>query len=364
MSATTASRQSLYNLRTKHDFQSFTPRGCSITDTVVTHFVAPDATEVPASALTATPTAAVCYDNGQIDVAFVGGGGYTGADNWDVQLWEWADGAVGALIESVTSSGEAPTALTFTNVTRGEYRVFMVKVGEYEWRSGVITVDGPDAPLEVSIGSSRLSAGEVHAKCEGDSVTLEAIVSGGETDYTYAWTNSSSMGLLGTNPTLDATDDVVIHLEVTDFNGCTAQAAPLEVFGGVSTTHTVNASAPACTSQKTGILEVAVTAEFAEGGITEYWYEECELAQNEICARCVPAFDGDASCDGINVHFSEPEVLTDCNWRMGFGSGQHVRVVLESQHGCVIAVTTTIPETLNSLCPPAPHQLCRVSILP
>ena len=76
-----------------------------------------------------------------------------------------------------------------------------------------VTVTQPSAALSVSISATNTTL-----TCSNLSSTLTATPTGGTEDYTYSWSNS------GSNNTTEVTTPGSYIVEVTDANGCTAEA--------------------------------------------------------------------------------------------------------------------------------------------
>ncbi|MBQ1653865.1 MAG: hypothetical protein II060_08765, partial [Bacteroidales bacterium] len=120
-----------------------------------------------------------------------------------------ADG--GSMGYTYTWTGNA-TGQTLTNVGAGDYSV-TVTDGNGCTASANATVTGPTAALSVSISATNTTL-----TCSNLSSTLTATPTGGTEDYTYSWSNS------GSNNTTEVTTPGSYIVEVTDANGCTAEA--------------------------------------------------------------------------------------------------------------------------------------------
>ena len=76
-----------------------------------------------------------------------------------------------------------------------------------------VTITQPSVALSVSISATNTTL-----TCSNLSSTLTATPTGGTEDYTYSWSNS------GSNNTTEVTTPGSYIVEVTDANGCTAEA--------------------------------------------------------------------------------------------------------------------------------------------
>ncbi len=101
---------------------------------------------------------------------------------------------------------------TISTLGAGTYSV-TVTDGNGCTASANATVTGPTAALSASISATNTTL-----TCSNLSSTLTATPTGGTEDYTYSWSNS------GSNNTTEVTTPGSYIVEVTDANGCTAEA--------------------------------------------------------------------------------------------------------------------------------------------
>lgn len=141
--------------------------------------------------LTRTPTGVVC-ESSNIDLISVASGGTGGPFT---TVWEHFGWSAGLATETV-----APTL-------EGWYRAIA-----FDANACPSSIDSVFADLYNPLLVTAIGGGAV---CEGESVSMSALASGGKTSYSYSWNNGA-----GTSPTVVVTPSVTTNYTVTVTDAC------------------------------------------------------------------------------------------------------------------------------------------------
>ncbi|MDC3348592.1 gliding motility-associated C-terminal domain-containing protein [Flavobacteriaceae bacterium] len=205
-------------------------------------------------------TAINCFDgNGQIKVNITGDSNGDGPSQNYTYTLSGTNYSGANVNESVTT-----TALTYTFTPKaGVYTVKVSDANSCEKTTNQITLTQPSAALAIAESITNIT-------CNGDDDgEIDVTISGGTTDYSYAWTGPNSFS--STSADLTNLKPGAYSLTVTDANNCTitesftiTEPAELVATGTISNNNGFGIS---CNGADDGSINLSVS-----GGTTDYSY--------------------------------------------------------------------------------------------
>ena len=205
-------------------------------------------------------TAINCFDgNGQIKANITGDSNGDGPSQNYIYTLSGTNYSGANVNESVTT-----TALTYTFTPKaGVYTVKVSDANSCEKTTNQITLTQPSAGLAIAESITNIT-------CNGDDDgEIDVTISGGTTDYSYAWTGPNSFS--STSADLTNLKPGAYSLTVTDANNCTisksftiTEPAELVATGDISNNNSFGIS---CNGADDGSINLSVS-----GGTTDYSY--------------------------------------------------------------------------------------------
>jgi gliding motility-associated-like protein len=148
------------------------------------------------------------------------------------------------------ATGAGINSLTYTATAAGKYQLVVT-----DW--GVTSTSCPIAVTQFATPNiTIISPASPYATCAGNSVVLSAVANSGTASYTYQWFNSGNIIANATSATYTTTIAGNYGIQVTDANGCQANAAPTTIAVlALPAAPTVVVTNPTC-SVTTGTISV------------------------------------------------------------------------------------------------------------
>jgi hypothetical protein len=277
------------------------------TDTASFTITEPDELTIADAGLS---TAINCFDgNGQIKVNITGDSNGDGPSQNYTYTLSGTNYSGATVNESVTT-----TALTYTFTPKaGVYTVKVSDANNCEKTTNQITLTQPSAALAIAESITNIT-------CNGDDDgEIDVTISGGSTDYSYAWTGPNSFS--STSADLTNLKPGAYSLTVTDANNCTISKSftitepdELVATGVISNNNGFGIS---CNGADDGSINLSVS-----GGTTDYSYAWTKTGDGSYSATSedlsnlspgtynVTVTDANNCTDTASFTITEPDELT------------------------------------------------------